>query len=97
MLNRIEGTSSPTTTEARLLSTLPPFEHRGPILRRVVKMKLWNDVTCDNDVDLEDLAVYNSYQYEHMRDSLPLLYLYVLGDVLQPSEYCCPLFPLLLI
>ena len=57
MLNRIEGTSSPTTTEARLLSTLPPSEHRGPILRRVVKMKLWNDVTCDNDVDLEDLAV----------------------------------------
>ena len=39
------------------MSTLPPFERRGPILRHVVKMGLWKDAACDTDIDLEDLAV----------------------------------------
>jgi len=39
------------------MSTLPPLERRGPVLRRVVQMKLWKDAACDNDVDLEDLAL----------------------------------------
>ncbi len=51
------GTSSPSTPDARLLSSIAPPDKRGPILRRVVKMKLYKDASCEHAFDLEDLAI----------------------------------------
>ncbi len=53
----IVGTSSPSTPDARLLSSIPPPDQRGPILSRVVKMKLYKDASCEHAFDLEDLAI----------------------------------------
>ena len=54
---RSPGTSSPSTPDARLLSSIAPPDQRGPILRRVVKMKLYKDASCEQAFDLEDLAI----------------------------------------